>query len=281
MIGREERIEVFRDTLEWVEQNPVLSKSIAEAKKNTKVYYEDEYPRFDRFEDSYEIFVSKERSFQAAIRLRRESPDARIAVMNFANAFRPGGGVKTGAGAQEESLCRTSTLYPLLYRKSLHTLFYKYHEMKGSPKATDSLIYTKGVIICKTDEELPMRMAEDDWVNVDVITVAAPDLRSKHNIHMPLAVNGLSMTDHELFGYHVKRAMHILTCAAANDADILILGAFGCGAFQNNPEVVSNAYRVALSQFPKVFKSIVFAVYDPSLKGGNFEVFNSILGDLK
>ena len=45
------------------------------------------------------------------------------------------------------------------------------------------------------------------------------------------------MNDAELFGYHVKRAIHMFTVAALKGADILVIGAFGCGAFQNNPEV--------------------------------------------
>ena len=49
--------------------------------------------------------------------LRKEFPDAKIAVMNFANAFQAGGGVADGCTAQEESLCRCSTLYPILNRR--------------------------------------------------------------------------------------------------------------------------------------------------------------------
>ena len=48
----------------------------------------------------------------------------------------------------------------------------------------------------------------------------------------------------------VKRAIHMLTCAAAKGADILVLGAFGCGAFQNDPEVVARAYNTVLKEFP-------------------------------
>ena len=96
------------------------------------------------------------------MKLHMENPDAKIAVMNFANAFHAGGGVTTGASAQEECLCRTSTLYPLLYRQTLRNTFYKHHHDLNTPKATDSLVYTEGVIICKTDEDLPKRMPQED-----------------------------------------------------------------------------------------------------------------------
>ncbi len=58
------------------------------------------------------------------------------------------------------------------------------------------------------------------------------------------------MNNAELFGYHVKRAIHMLTCAAAKGADTLVLGAFGCGAFRNDPEVVARAYKTVLQKFP-------------------------------
>lgn len=146
----------------------------------------------------------------------------------------------------------------------------------NTSKASDALIYTEGVIICKTDEDLPKRMPREEWVSVDVITVAAPDLRTKSNIHAAIIGNGTYMNDAELFGYHVKRAIHIMTCAAAKGADALVLGAFGCGAFQNNPEVVARAYKVALDEFPNVFRRIEFAVYCSPRDDTNYQVFNRI-----
>ena len=113
---------------------------------------------------------------------------------------------------------------------------------------------------------------------VDVITIAAPDLRQRANRYAGLAADGSSMNDAELFGYHVKRAIHMLTCAAAKEAEILVLGAFGCGAFQNDPKVVANAYKTALQVFPKVFDKIEFAVYCPPGASINFDVFCKLLG---
>ena len=270
-----QRIEVFQDTLAWIKSDKDLSDSVDKAKKKTEVFYEDEYPSFeaDNTFDT-EITVTRNRSFQAAMRLVSDNPGSKVAVMNFANAFHAGGGVEKGASAQEECLCRTSTLYPLIYRKSLSDSFYKYHHDKNTPKASDSLIYTEGVVICKTDEDLPKRMDKKDWVTVDVITIAAPDLRKSSNKYFGLVNGGGNMNDAELFGYHVKRAIHMFTVAAAKGADVLVLGAFGCGAFQNNPEVVARAYKVAIQEFPKVFKKIEFAVYCPPGSSVNYDVFS-------
>ena len=274
MSTREDRIVAFQDTQNWCETDPDLIASIQNAKKATEIFYEDNYPAFDISKIRKQVIsVTGERSFASAVRLHKENPDSKIAVMNFANAFYPGGGVVKGASAQEECLCRTSTLYPLLYRNTLRE-FYDYHKRKNTPKASDSLIYTEGVVICKTDEDFPKRLPKEDWVSVDVITIAAPDLRDKSNQYAPLVGSGTYMNDAELFGYHVKRAIHMLTVAAYKGADTLVLGAFGCGAFQNNPDVVARAYKTALVEFPKVFDRVVFAnLCNPGEMSDNYIAF--------
>ena len=275
----EQRIEVFNDTIDWIENDAELSAAVDRSKKLTRVFDENDYPSFDRPEyPKTVVTVSGDRSFEAAMRLHREDPSARIAVMNFANSITPGGGVTKGSNAQEECLCRTSTLYPLIYRKSLYDAYYKQHKDLKSARATDALIYTPDVVVCKTDEALPKRMPREQWIIVDVITVAAPDLRDQPNVHFDLIGGGDKMTKFEQFGYHVKRAIHILTCAAAMNADVLVLGAFGCGAFNNDPETVARAYKSALNEFPNVFKKIEFAVFCKPGNSENYDVFNRVLG---
>jgi uncharacterized protein (TIGR02452 family) len=270
---RDQRIQVFEDTLTFIDYNKKLSESVEYSINHTNVFYEDDYPVFDTKQNRpMKISVTHERTFESAIRLHKENSESKIAVMNFANAFHPGGGVAKGSGAQEESLCRCSTLYPVLTQKSLKEDFYDYHRDYDSSKATDSLIYTEKILICKTDEDIPQRFNEADFVPVDVITVAAPDLRDESDRY-----ENDSMTDAELFGYHVKRAIHVLTVAAAKDVDILVLGAFGCGAFANDPSVVANAYKTALSVFPKAFDQVVFAVYTPESNTENFDVFKKVI----
>ncbi len=128
MSTHEQRIEVFKDTLNWIANDPDLSASVNNAKKNTTVFYEDDYPTFNAFKTKETLIsVSEDRSFQSAMRLQKENPEAKIAVMNFASAFHPGGGVAKGSSAQEESLCRTSTVYPLLNRITLRNTFDKQH----------------------------------------------------------------------------------------------------------------------------------------------------------
>lgn len=280
MATRTDRINVFNDTIAWINSDPRLSNAVAYSKAHTDVYHEDEYPVFDnsKIRDTL-VDVTQERTFEAATKLSWKNPNSRIAVLNFANAFQPGGGVTSGSSAQEESLCRCSTLYPLLYRRSLAPLFYGYHKKLNRAEATDSVIYTEDVVICKTDTDMPERLPSDSWIKVDVITAAAPDLRHKSNIHVQLTGNGTVMTDAQLYACHLKRAIHIMTVAAAKHVDILVLGAFGCGAFENNPEVVAKAYYDAIEIFPKMFKKIVFAIYSSNSAGVNYLAFEKQFRD--
>ncbi len=266
MASKFTNIRVFHDTLKRITSDEDLTAAVIQSKKRTSIYYADQYPLFEAGEiQGTEITVTHDRSYQAAMRLRSENPEAKIAVLNFANAFTPGGGVTIGANAQEECLCRCSTLYPVLNRKYLKDNFYGYHKKIGDSKATGAIIYSENVVVFKTDEDDPKEMPKQDWVKVDVMTMAAPDLRK------------ISMSNEALFECHVKRAIHMLTVAASQDADVLVLGAFGCGAFCNLPEVVARAYKTALEQFPKVFKKIEFAIFCTDEEQKNYHTFKDTL----
>ena len=108
---------------------------------------------------------------------------------------------------------------------------------------------------------------------------AAPNRRNvPSNRHNPETGRPVKMDSRELYTLHVKRAKHILHIAAANEADILILGAFGCGAFQNDPDTVAEAYGAALEEYRDRFHSIVFAIYCGGNDKSNFSAFEKRLG---
>ena len=182
-----ERVEVFQDTLDWIEKDPDLSASVNNAKKNTEVFYEDDYPVFDPSrEKEMTIRVSGDRSYQAAMRLHKENPDAKIAVMNFANAFHAGGGVTQGSSAQEECLCRTSTLFFTLDTDENWRRFYNPHRRAKSPLHNDDILYAEGITVFKSDTAVPETLPESDWYEVDVMSCAAPNLRERpSNLYNP------------------------------------------------------------------------------------------------
>lgn len=95
-----QRIEVFQDTMNWIKTDNELSDSIVKAKKNTTIFWENDYPAFDQKATCDTVItVSKDRSYEAAMRLDKSMPGSKIAVMNFANAFHAGGGVTKGSSA--------------------------------------------------------------------------------------------------------------------------------------------------------------------------------------
>lgn len=280
MDRRDRLIEVFQDTEKWCRENERLKRAVQDSIAAAKVY-EDGYCFSEATgggDLDTEIVVESSRTFAAAQLLHKKYPDARIAVHNFASATNPGGGVRKGSTAQEECLCRCSTLYPVLAAGDSMKRFYLYHRERHDVRYTDTCIYTPDIWIIKTDTELPDRMPEADWCKVDVITCAAPNLRAKpYNAMNPGSGNAVKLTDRELLELHRKRARHMLHAAAENHADILVLGAFGCGAFQNKPEIVARAYKEILPEFRGRFRKIEFAVYCTSRDSRNYDVFKRVL----
>ena len=126
-------------------------------------------------------------------------------------------------------------------------------------------------------------MDEAAWYDVDVITCAAPDLRVKKTFHdiRNNVTPTVKITDKELLEIHKKRLTRILDVAALNGAEVVILGAFGCGAYQNKPEVVARAAKEVLPVYLHAFKIIEFAVYCPPQNDINFKVFKRTLGGLE
>ncbi len=257
-------------------ENRLLADAVLRSRKAVKLYEENDYPELPEPEKAGRVTVSKARTFEAAMGLREATPEARVAVLNFASATNPGGGVKTGASAQEECLCRCSTLYPTLNQPWLWDQYYLPNRETNDPLHTDVCIYTPGVVICKTDENIPRRLPEDRFVTVDVLTCAAPNLRRvPGNRHNPDASRAASITRQQLFELHVKRAKHILHVAAANHVDCLVLGAFGCGAFENDPNVVARAYAVAMEEYRHHFEVIEFAIYCREWETENYNAFKA------
>ena len=155
---RDEYIKVFLDTINYIENNEFLSDGIIESRRYTKIYKEKINPNF-YINKSGIVNVTKNRSFDAAIKLHRIYPNKRIGVLNFASATNPGGGVTKGSSAQEEALCRCSTLYPVLNTQTLLSKFYIPNRNKKNPLHDDTVIYTPNIINCKNLPVFPANLA--------------------------------------------------------------------------------------------------------------------------
>ena len=263
-MSREENIIVFKETEQACKTNAKLMESVKYSTKNQKLILEtDDFPaqKRDIYEKPASIVVSKKRTFEAA----REYVGHKTAVLNFASATTPGGGVVNGATAQEECLCRCSGLYFCLDIKEMWNGFYRPHRNSGNPLHNDDIIYTPKVTVFKTDSYRPLEMREELWYDVDVITCAAPKLREKQ------------ISDQELLELHEKRLRRILDVAISEGVETIILGAFGCGAYMNNPLIVALANRNVLKDYVYAFKNIVYAVYCSRDNDTNYKVFDQSL----
>ena len=258
-----------------------LKKWIEYSKEHQKILLEDyPFPNLPKKSDEpCKVIVTKERSLQAAQKYIKQGLST--AVLNFASATNPGGGVSKGSSAQEECLCRCSTLYKNITTDIAITNFYQPHRRAKNALYNNDCIYTPGVVVFKSDTNEPELLDKKDWYAVDVITCAAPNLRENPGESMmnpnkgEIAINNIS--DEELKRIHIERGRRILTIARMHMCPVVILGAFGCGAFKNPPEVVAEAYKELIEEFKYHFDTIEFAVYCPSYNDTNYRVFKNII----
>ena len=264
-VNEEQLVECFYDTVKSFTKYQDLIESTNAMVDSTLVYFENYSVINKPFKRHRTIItVTPDTTFHQAMHF--VGSGKRIAVLNFANPYHPGGGVERGAMAQEECLCRSSNLYAALTCNYVLTNYYDRNTRNRTPYGTDSVVYSKDVTVFKSDNELPVKL--ETPFKVDVITCAAP--------YYNRATSGpYNQKKYEMVFY--ARIKNIFEVAIANGVDVLILGAFGCGAFNNPPELVANAFRQLLVKngYSHLFRDVVFAI-KPDVRN-NYDVFKSIL----
>lgn len=189
-----------------------------------------------------------------------------ILVLNLANPVHPGGGVRRGATAQEEDLCRKSSL--LLSLESEHaSKYYEYNRKLCSHMGSDAMMFTPEVEIIRDENGILL----EETVVVAVLTCAAPMVTQ--------GKEGLSESAYQDMVYN--RIMGMLKCAAYFGYRHLVLGAWGCGAFGNDAHVISDLFYRALKELrfngmseSDFFRRIDFAVLDRTPQQYNFKEFH-------
>lgn len=190
----------------------------------------------------------------------------KILVLNFANSIHPGGGVRFGARAQEEDLCRKSTLYASLTSEQAKP-YYKKHEEQRNDLASDAMILSPHVAIFRDEENRFL----DEPLYVGVLTCAAPVASARGELSEEAYKN--------LMYQRITSMLHV---AAHYHYKYLVLGAWGCDAFGNDAAVVSDLFFKALKEFrygksykeKDLFKHVIFAVLDRSAQQYNFHQFD-------
>ncbi|MEU6825492.1 TIGR02452 family protein [Streptomyces atriruber] len=204
--------------------------------------------------DSTRFEVTGESSLEAARRLTAEdagqSGDSPVAVLNFSSARNPGGGYLNGAQAQEEALCRASALHTCLLEVPG---FYAHHRADRDPFYSDRVIHSPGVPVFRDDRGRLL----DEAYRVGFLTSAAPNagvIRRKDPERAADIGRALA-----------ARAERVLETAVACGYRRLVLGAWGCGVFMNDPAQVAGVFRALLGEggrFAGQFTHVVFGVLD-------------------
>ncbi|WP_432136718.1 MULTISPECIES: TIGR02452 family protein [unclassified Streptomyces] len=192
------------------------------------------------------VEVTAESSTEAARRLAGEP----VAVLNFASARNPGGGYLNGAQAQEEALCRSSALYTCLLEARR---FYDHHRAHRDPFYTDRVIHSPAVPVFRDDRG---RLLDEPYT-AGFLTAAAPNAG--------VVLRTMPERAPELPRALAVRAERVLETAAAHGYRRLVLGAWGCGVFRNDPAQVAAAFRAPLApggRFAGTFEHVVFGVLD-------------------
>lgn len=253
----------FQNTIAF-SNSAKLKSATEEAVQSSKIYMEGFTSQKNRLPYPHEccIEVRTTTTFDEA---KRNVQAGRAAVLNFANPVTPGGGVQIGAMAQEECLCRSSNLFLCLADESVQEGYYHYHQNLRNQFYSDRLIYSKAVTVFKDDQIVPQMMAEDEWFTVDVITCAAPYVAKRKYLNL----TALKI----LFKDRIK---NIFEAAKDNDVEILILGAFGCGAFKNPPKIVAEAFQEVIREqnYKRYFKKIIFAIKPTGTNCENVSAFS-------
>lgn len=211
--------------------------------------------------------VARDRAAKASYLLPHSEKDGlqEVLVLNLANPVHPGGGVTCGAKAQEEDLCSNSSLYCSLTSEAA-SRYYEYNRSLHTNMGSDAIIITPKVEIIK-DENGELL---DESVIVAVMTCAAP----------MLTYGKEGMSDEEYRAMLYRRIEGMLKVAAYLGYKVLVLGAFGCGAFGNDAKVVSDIFYQVLKEFDydgmkekDFFRRIDFAVLSRGAEQYNYKQF--------
>lgn len=229
----------------WIDLHPHLTALRASTRLFTPQELHALDAQFTAGDRPTRIGVTGDKTLHAARRLLDSDP-APLGALNFASSTEAGGGFLAGSAAQEESLARDTTLYASL---RACPAFYAHHR-EGDRLASDHMIVSPEVAVLK-DEGQFLPAPE----HLTILTCAAPTLRHLEEAELrhwrPLAEEAVA-----------TRARLILTAFRALGLRRIVLGAWGCGAFRNDPRQVADAFGQALEGPHRgAFDEVVFAVF--------------------
>lgn len=239
-----------------------LTSKVHAAVQGTRMYGPDPVPVITRSEATTVITVTAESSLAAARRMLDTDPEP-VAVLNFASARNPGGHYLAGARTQEEALCRASALYNTLLAVPQ---YYEYHRSTPDPFYSDRVILSPAVPVFRDDTGILL----DSPYEVGFLTCPAP----RTNV----IVQEQPSEAYRIPAVLAARAERILETAAGYRR--VVLGAWGCGAYGNDPGLVAGVFLALLAdggRFDGHFGEITFAILDRTPEAATLNAFRTAL----
>ncbi|WP_402874617.1 TIGR02452 family protein [Paenibacillus illinoisensis] len=197
------------------------------------------------------IEVTGETTLAAASRLVVDEGRTDVVCLNFASAKNPGGGFLGGSQAQEESLARATGLYPCI---SQMNEMYDHNRKLRTCLYSDYMIYSPGVPVIRDDaDQLLAQYYTTAFITAPAVNAGVVKERGQAD-------------EQQIESIMKERIRYILDVAAINGHRTLVLGAYGCGVFRNDPVDVARYFHDVLVEenFRQSFEQIVFAVLDRS-----------------
>lgn len=196
----------------------------------------------------------------------------KIGVLNFASAKSPGGGFRRGAQAQEESIARSSTLYPTLLIRVAQAFYTLHNSNQKGGYYSHAMIYSPGVMVIRDDS--------GGWVEplkIEVLTCAAVNAGVvRGTLHGKVGGASEEMKIEKAMKERMARILYLFEQQGVKD---LVLGSFGTGVFKNDIAVVAKIWAELLvapkARFGGSFDNVVFAI----LGRETFEKFEEVFAE--
>lgn len=222
--------------------------------ENDRYFKEHEFPEMRseyipdftpvRRQRTNKLVISENIRSRSTVDCILENREKRVIALNFANALVPGGAYLMGGNAQEESLCRASMLY---YTIKETGKFYSANRRHITPDYTDGMIYSENVPVIRNDEGDLL----ESPVLCDFITCPAVNRYEARLCFMPINKTN------EIMRLRIEK---IVSFGMSKSPELMILGAFGCGAFGNRREDIFPMFEAAVNEFTDDNTEIIFAV---------------------
>lgn len=237
-----------------------FAEDIKKSAANTKMYEDDAYMIQDLDSNKPNIYVCDKDSISAALdEASKTNFEKNPCILNFASFKSPGGKFLDGSSAQEECLCHESYLYNVL--EKYDATYYAPHRTKGATNRalyTNTALYTPNITFIHNDIEF----------KADVLTCAAPNYAAAHRYF------GVDARENAETLYN--RIEYVRYIMEDNNVQTAILGAFGCGVFGQDPNLVAQYMKDIFTK--SNIHTIVYAV-PRGLNERNFRAFNSRIAE--